>query len=317
LTPLKYLTDSCQSESRNWLHCGRDSTVQMASLRYLFAFRSSNSSRTFYAHRRNLANHAYDARSDQTFRIPLIDLSKYRHANSLSEKRKTAEEIVYGFKEVGFIYLKGHGIPSSTVDNVFKKSTDFFRLPSSIKDKLAWDDPQSNRGYIRVGRERSARSIDVTPDTKETMEIGRDWDETWRNHWPQESDAPGFKQTMVDFYKTCHETHCIVMRAIALGLGLDEMFFEDKINEQRHNLRLLSYPPIKTSSKEDHSRFSAHSDYGTLTLVFQDNVGGLEVQNPHTKHFQPVKPIVRLVRHPIKCPTRPHFFFFNSPERSS
>ena len=40
-----------------------------------------------------------------------------------------------------------------------------------------------------------------------------------------------------------------------------------------------------------------HADYGTLTLVFQDNVGGLEVQNPHTKHFQPVKPIVRLVLH--------------------
>ena len=52
------------------------------------------------------------------------------------------------------------------------------------------------------------------------------------------------------------------MRAIALGLNLDEMFFEDMINEQRHNLRLLSYPPIKTSeslSKEGQSRFGAHS----------------------------------------------------------
>jgi len=50
------------------------------------------------------------------------------------------------------------------------------------------------------------------------------------------------------------------MRAIALGLDLDEMFFEDMINEQRHNLRLLSYPPIKTSpSREGQSRFGAHS----------------------------------------------------------
>jgi isopenicillin N synthase-like dioxygenase len=50
------------------------------------------------------------------------------------------------------------------------------------------------------------------------------------------------------------------MRAIALGLGLDEMFFEDKINEQRHNLRLLSYPPIKASpSLDGQSRFGAHS----------------------------------------------------------
>jgi isopenicillin N synthase-like dioxygenase len=51
------------------------------------------------------------------------------------------------------------------------------------------------------------------------------------------------------------------MRAIALGLDLDEMFFEDKINEQRHNLRLVSYPSIKTSllMKEGQARAGAHS----------------------------------------------------------
>jgi len=139
---------------------------------------------------------------------------------------------------------------------------------------------------VKIGRELVTQSTDATeiaerrnkaPDTKETMEIGRDWDKTWRNHWPQESDAPGFRQTMMDFFKarsahryirfpthnheqTCHETHSIVMRAIALGLDLDEMFFEDKINEQYHNLRLLSYPSIKTSLlKQGQSRAGAHS----------------------------------------------------------
>jgi len=43
-------------------------------------------------------------------------------------------------------------------------------------------------------------------------------------------------------------------------------------------------------------------DYGTLTLLFQDNVGGLEVENPHTKHFQPAKPIVCPILYPSKCP---------------
>jgi isopenicillin N synthase-like dioxygenase len=140
---------------------------------------------------------------------------------------------------------------------------------------------------VKIGRELVTQSTDAgeiaklrnkAPDTKETMEIGRDWDKTWRNHWPQEGDAPGFKQTMIDFFKvrsmhhyytcfatyscrkTCHETHCTVMRAIALGLDLDEMFFDDKINEQYHNLRLLSYPPIKTSLlKEGQNRAGAHS----------------------------------------------------------
>jgi isopenicillin N synthase-like dioxygenase len=61
--------------------------------------------------------------------------------------------------------------------------------------------------------------------------------------------------------QTCHELHLVVMRAIALGLDLDEAFFDDKVNEQFHNLRLLSYPPIKTSQlKEDgQARIGAHS----------------------------------------------------------
>ncbi|KAI0268183.1 Clavaminate synthase-like protein [Gloeopeniophorella convolvens] len=252
--------------------------------------------------RRTLATLASDVRSDHTFRIPLIDFSNYRNATSLSEKRKTADEIVNGFKEVGFVYLQGHGIPSSTVDNVFEKSAEFFRMPAPVKDALAWEDPRSNRGYVKIGRERVTQSADAAeiaelrskaPDTKESMEIGRDWDKTWKNQWPQESDAPGFKQTMLSFFQTCHELHTIVMRSIAVGLDLDELFFEDKINEQYHNLRLLSYPSIKTSllKKDGQARAGAHSDYGTLTLLFQDHVGGLEVENPHTRHFQPARPI--------------------------
>jgi len=61
-----------------------------------------------------------------------------------------------------------------------------------------------------MGRERATQSTDAAkiaelrneaPDTKESMEIGRDWDKTWRNRWPQESDATGFRQTMVDFFQ--------------------------------------------------------------------------------------------------------------------
>lgn len=205
-----------------------------------------------------------------------------------------------------------------------------------LQDKLAWDNPRSNRGYIKSGREYVTQSSDAaeiaelrnkSPNTKESIEIGREWDKTWRNHWPQESDAPGFKQTMLDFFQvcfqtqyihlcsltiiqTCHELNTVVMRAIALGLDLDETFFDDKVNEQFNTLRLLSYPPI-TLIEDRQARIGTHSgeflwasrweganvhtsrvDYGTLTFVFQDDVGGLEVENPHTKHFQPAKPIV-------------------------
>lgn len=169
------------------------------------------------------------------------------------------------------------------------------------------------------------------PDCKESMEIGRDWDSTWKNQWPSETTVPGFKQNMLDFYEvcvcilvhgvktdqdhqTCHELHVQVMRSIALGLDLQERFFDDKIDEKCHNLRLLSYPAIKSSllKDEEQARAGAHSgwssisfdfhvqlkalitDYGTLTLLFQDGVGGLEVQNPHSREFVPATPIVGL-----------------------
>ncbi|KAJ6628904.1 hypothetical protein B0H10DRAFT_1777629 [Mycena sp. CBHHK59/15] len=236
------------------------------------------------------------------FRIPLIDFSRFQAASSPSEKKSTANEIVSAFKESGFIYLSGHGIPARSCSFGFTRYAEFFRMPMDVKEKLAWEDPRSNRGYVQIGRERVTQATDVdeiaalrekAPDFKETMEIGRDWDSAWQNQWPQERDAPAFKHTMLDFFQRCHELHVHVMRSIAIGLELEESFFDEKSNDQCHNLRLLSYPPIKRSLLDDvgQARAGAHSDYGTLTLLFQDSVGGLEARNPHTGVFIPATPI--------------------------
>ncbi|KAG8901880.1 hypothetical protein FRB99_005020 [Tulasnella sp. 403] len=252
--------------------------------------------------RRCLATLAERTRSDDTFGIPVVDFGKFR--SSEAGKKDTAKEIVDAFKEVGFVYLKNHGVDERKISNAFLKSKEFFDLPIDKKVALAWEDPRSNRGYVAKGRERVTQSSDAdeiaalrakAPDFKESMEIGRDWDATWKNQWPEASDVPGFKPTFLDFFQTCHDLHVEVMRSIALGLDLKESFFDNKIHEQYHNLRLLSYPPIDTQrlKSEGQSRAGAHSDYGTLTFVFQDSVGGLEVQNPHTQVFHAATPIVR------------------------
>jgi isopenicillin N synthase-like dioxygenase len=97
------------------------------------------------------------------------------------------------------------------------QSAEFFRLPDETKGRLAWDDPRANRGYVKVGRERVSESSKTTaeiaalrakaPDTKESMEIGREDHPTFRNKWPQENEAPEFKQTMLHFFQVreiCH-----------------------------------------------------------------------------------------------------------------
>ena len=74
---------------------------------------------------------------------------------------------------------------------------------------------------MKIGRERLTQSTDAAeiaelrgkaPDTKESMEIGCDEDKNWTNHWPQESDVPGFKQTMLDFFKVRRTQRCIRFR---------------------------------------------------------------------------------------------------------
>ena len=58
---------------------------------------------------------------DKGFNIPVIDFSGYTQAGSISEKRKIADKVVNAFKDSGFIYLEGHGIPPSVVDNAFQR----------------------------------------------------------------------------------------------------------------------------------------------------------------------------------------------------
>jgi isopenicillin N synthase-like dioxygenase len=137
---------------------------------------------------------------------------------------------------------------------------------------LVTSDPRSNRGYVQPGRERVTQSTNAAeiaalrlkaPDSKETFEIGREENSQWKNQWPPADALPNthFREFFIDFFGTCHLLHMEVMRSVALGLGLKEEFFEDKIGERYHNLRLLSYPPIeaKKLTGDGQARAGTHS----------------------------------------------------------
>ena len=75
---------------------------------------------------------------------------------------------------------------------------------------------------------------------------------------------------MLDFYTAAHNLHLEVMRAVAIGLKLPQTFFDDKCNEAWHTLRLLHYPSIPAEKlAKGGSRAGDHSDYGSVTLLFQ------------------------------------------------
>ena len=227
----------------------------------------------------------------------LIDFGAFLTGNP-STRSTIAKQIAEAFQSSGFLYLQNHGVASETVAGAFSRSAKFFARPQSQKDALAWLTPESNRGYVATGREKVSQSEDPeeiaklrasNPDLKETIEIGREGVEGLPNRWPVgegfegDTDGQDFTDYMRAYFLQLKQVHIEVMRAIAMGMGLEEGFFDSFTDGGDNNLRLLHYPSVKKSvfkNNPDQVRAGAHSDYGSITLLMQDNQGGLEVQSP-------------------------------------
>lgn len=79
--------------------------------------------------------------SEDNLEIPLIDFSAFLSEDP-STKESTAQALLSGFQNAGFIYLKNHGIPPAVVENTFAESAKFFARPREDKDRLAWTTPE-------------------------------------------------------------------------------------------------------------------------------------------------------------------------------
>jgi len=177
----------------------------------------------------------------------------------------------------------------------------FFALPQEVKEKVPHP-PEGwwHRGYSGIGREKVSQmvfdaetlsTLRNIPDVKESFEMGRETDTHLRNIWLPESDLPGFRSFFNNFYNLCNDLELEILRALALGMDLNEHFFDTYHKNADNQTRILHYPPVEESilrlGKKE--RIAAHSDFGTITILFQDKIGGLEVENPMKKgEFTPV-----------------------------
>jgi isopenicillin N synthase-like dioxygenase len=97
---------------------------------------------------------------------------------------------------------------------------------------------------------------------------------------------------MESFYLSCHQVHLDILRAIATGLGYKPDFLENLCQKNTSELRLNHYPATSAESiRQGAKRISEHTDFGTITLLFQDSVGGLEIEDQKKRGFYfPVAP---------------------------
>jgi isopenicillin N synthase-like dioxygenase len=89
---------------------------------------------------------------------------------------------------------------------------------------------------------------------------------------------------MMDFFDQCKALHVEVMRAIAVGMSLPQSFFDSFVDDGDNTLRLLHYPAVRKDVFQinpGQARVGEHSDYGSITLLFQDEKGGLQVKSPN------------------------------------
>jgi len=234
--------------------------------------------------------------------IAIVDFGPFLDG---SNKQDVADAILQSFKDVGFVYLTNHGLQKDKLDRMFEWSKKFFALP--LEKKQLAPHPTSgahHRGYSAPGLEKVSQHIYDTdelaqiraqaPDFKESFESGREDDKAFPNIWLPEGVLPGFTEACLDFNWTCRQVELPILRALALGLHLQEDFLAKYHVEADNQLRLLHYPsvPAERLEKQEVARIGAHSDFGSITLLMQDDVGGLEVENPNRSgEFNAAPPI--------------------------
>lgn len=209
--------------------------------------------------------------------LPIIDASE-------TDERALAAEIGRAARGVGFFYLKGHGIDPVLIASVFAGAARFFALPTEVKERQSIRRSPHNRGYVALKGE----SLDPArgADLKEVYNIGLDLaaddprvvrGEPFRglNLWP---DLPGWRATMLAYFDAVWVLGRRLHRGIALDLGVDRDFFADKFDQPMAILRLLHYPPQPMNAGTAAIGAGEHTDYGSITLLYTDQVGGLEVK---------------------------------------
>jgi len=125
--------------------------------------------------------------------------------------------------------------------------------------------------------------------------MGSDENKMEPNEWISDEVLPGFRKFSTEFYWECWKTAQNVLRALALGLGLEDENYLLKYHTGHTNeLSMKYYPSVPGSELQSHEkeRLGAHMDMDCMTLLFQDDCGGLEVEKPEKPgEFVPAEPI--------------------------
>lgn len=223
--------------------------------------------------------------------VPVLDLSGVRKSCKGANAALLANAIAHVCEASGFFVIANHGVDHRVIDAAYAATREFFRLPAAAKEfcEASRADPLM-RGFGRQGNLAAGDgSGDLAlPDLSETFTINRLGEPQAAgmpeapvtgidspNIWP---DIPGFKEAYLAYYGEMEVLARKIMSLFAIGLELPSDWFDDYFTDHMTNLTSNYYPPQNTSALEGQLRKGVHSDWGALTILYQDSdIGGLQV----------------------------------------
>ncbi|SFG00309.1 Isopenicillin N synthase [Novosphingobium sp. CF614] len=214
--------------------------------------------------------------------IPIIDFAPFLAGDKMARKA-VADEIAFACENIGFFYLTGHGVPEQVVDAIFAAAADFFARPMHERAE-AFATPEWYRGYIPMPDHqplsRNTRMFEQYrlqhewPADPEDMEHARIFDQV--NRWPAGMDhfhlaGEAYLEAMLGLGRE-------LLRAFALGLGLEDTRFDGWFRHPPSQLSVNYYPVLPDTADTEVSNMISHTDEGPFTILAQREIGGLEVK---------------------------------------
>ncbi|RAH80469.1 oxidoreductase [Aspergillus japonicus CBS 114.51] len=231
---------------------------------------------------------------------PIIDFGVWNESDP--EKKATlVRQIREACQRHGFFQLVNHGIPLGIQQNVLEQARDFFSLPIEVKEKYSMDIGTPNLGYERLRAQNFEKR--GPGDLKEGFYLCRELAPNHpavkagkfsqgENKYPAEiRDPTRFRAVVNDYHTLMTYLSREIFRILALTLDLREDWFDEFCRESATILRLLRYPPQETDESSLERGIGAHTDFGGLTILLQDDKGGLQVWDREASQWADVVPI--------------------------
>lgn len=215
--------------------------------------------------------------------LPIVDIVGLTSSDP-SAQMAVASELRMACEQHGFFYILNHGISIELQTRLFSATEAFFNQPMPTKLALNKALSLCNRGYEPL----RAQTLEdgASPDLKESFYIGVEVAaddprvlagrfNTGPNQWP--NNMPGFRETMNEYFDAVYQLGATLIHGLALSLEVPSAQFNAYLQNAAATLRLLHYPPQPINPTPGEKGCGEHTDFGGITLLLQDDTGGLQV----------------------------------------